>query len=92
MWFLALPRSLRYGLAGMGLAFLLAGMVWGYLERRDAQTRQAERDRAALQQAIQDRDTRARIRDADRSAGDADEDHNWLCVRFGVDCVREADD
>ena len=76
---------IRLYIAGVAIAALAAGAVW-----IDYRARQAERDRIEAQQARQNETTRDALRDADRSTGDADEDLDWLCRRFGVACVQLA--
>ena len=43
MWWLMLPKWAKAAFSGALAAILLAGMVWGYLDRRDAQTAASER-------------------------------------------------
>ena len=74
---------IRAYIAGGVVLALIGSAVW-----IDQRARQAERDRIEAQEARDNEATRDRVRDADRSSGDADEDLDWLCRRFGVACVQ----
>jgi hypothetical protein len=85
-----LPKPFKAALAGALATGLLAAGLWAYVakERRDAAAQ--ERARAELEYHRKNAETRGKINQADRSAGNVDEDHDWLCRRFGIECVREA--
>ena len=74
---------IRAYIAGGVVLALIGSAVW-----IDQRARQAERDRIEAQTARENEATRDRVRDADRSSGDADEDLDWLCRRFNVGCVQ----
>jgi hypothetical protein len=86
----ALPNGVKAALGGALVAFLLAAGLWAYIanERREAAAQ--ERARIELEYHRNNAATRDKINQADRSTGNADEDHHWLCERFGIECVREA--
>ena len=86
----ALPNGVKAALGGALAAGLLAAGIWAYVakERRDAAAQ--ERAQIELEYHRNNAATRDKINQADRSIGNADEDHDWLCERFGIDCVREA--
>ena len=88
MWWFIIPKWLKAALGGAVALSVVLGLAWGYVERERRQAVQAERDRIAAQDARDNEATRDRIRDADRSTGDADEDLDWLCRRFGIACVQ----
>jgi hypothetical protein len=90
MWLLALPKPLKAALFGALAAVFLATSLWAYIANERRQAVAAERARAELEYHRNNAATRGKINQADRSAGNVDEDHDWLCRRFGIECVREA--
>ena len=71
-----------YLYAGAALV-ALAVLAWFVADQR-----QIGADRVIIKQIENDAATQEKINNADRSMGDADTDRDWLCQRFGVDCVR----
>jgi hypothetical protein len=90
MWLLALPKPAKAALAGALAAGLLVAGLWAYIANERRQAVAAERARAELEYHRNNAATRDAINQADRSTGNVDEDHDWLCERFGIECVREA--
>jgi len=90
MWLLALPKPVKAALFGALAAVFLATSLWVYIANERRQAVAAERARAELEYHRNNAATREAIAGADRSTGNVDEDWNWLCRRFGADCVRQA--